>query len=311
MNPDEDDSGFMVIDLDAPPGGAPPEVVVEPEEKPQAKPPAPPKEEPEGDEEEELKPHERKRPSRNDRLKLQRDRAFEEAKKKDEELTTLKARLAALEENQNKDRSAQIDYSLSTIEDSLKRAKAQLKQAIEAGNAEDIADLQGHITELTWDKKTIESAKARIPAPNAPGGEKPPQTTPPSNAPQAQRMHPKLTAWVEDNDWFKKSQPMRAAAIAVDAELRSEGFQYEDDDFYEELDKRLDGLFPDRFGKVEKKTSPVSGGSRNVPGSPSKSIKLSKEEVERATKLGVSLQEYARRKAQVDNSNDDGYTVIL
>jgi len=300
----------MVIDLDAPAGGTPPEVVVEPEEKPQAKPPVAPPEENE-EEEEELKPHERKRPSRNDRLKLQRDRAYDEAKKATEELTTLKARLAALEENQNKDRSAQIDYSLSTIEDSLKRAKVQLKQAIEAGNAEDIADLQGHITELTWDKKTIESAKARIPAPNAPGEGKPPQTTPQSNPQSQPRMHPKLSSWVEDNDWFKKSQPMRAAAIALDTELRSEGFQYEDDDFYEELDKRLDRLFPDRFGKVEKKTSPVAGGNRNVPGAPSKSIKLSKEEVERATKLGVSLQEYARRKAQVDNSNDDGYTVIL
>lgn len=249
----------------------------------------------------------RKRPSHNTRLKLQRDRLETELHAERQRAQELEKRLKEREASANEQHTQSIDYNLGTAREALKLAKARLIDAIDQGKAADVADLQEQISSITWDIKVLEANKGRVPAKAAnptDGG----TTTQSSRPPQ---MHPRVEEWVEDNPWFKKNQAMRAAAIAIDAELRSEGREYDDDDFFDELNTRLDAVLPNRNGVAKKKESPVAGASRGAVSNSGNKVRLTPEEVREAQRLGVDLQTYAENKRRIDMRNDGGYTSIL
>ena len=127
---------------------------------------------------------------------------------------------------------------------------------------------------------------------------------------------PRAEDWASKNDWFGKDNVMTAAALAIDAELKGEGYDPQDQDFYQEIDNRLKQAFPQKLGnsqeRVQENTSSpaqvVSGGSRSSSSS-SRKVKLSKEDVALAQKWNIPLEKYAAEKLKVDDS--DGYTNIL
>ena len=51
------------------------------------------------------------------------------------------------------------------------------------------------------------------------------------------------------NDWFGEDKIRTAAALAIDADLKEEGFNPTDDDYYDEIDNRLKEAFPHKFQK--------------------------------------------------------------
>ena len=130
-----------------------------------------------------------------------------------------------------------------------------------------------------------------------------------------QRTDPRAEQWAADNDWFGTDNVMTAAALAIDAELKGEGYDPEDQDFYKEINKRVKSAFPHKFGEDQNRVQEtiatpaqvVSGGSRSSPTS-SKKVKLSKEDVRLAQKWDIPLERYAAEKLKVDNS--EGYTNI-
>lgn len=90
---------------------------------------------------------------------------------------------------------------------------------------------------------------------------------------------------------------MSQAALVIHKELVDDGIvpDQDSDEYYNELDARIRSEFPEKFKqKNVNKVPTVVGGSRATPGS--SKIKLSKTEVEMATRLGVDLKEYARQK---------------
>jgi len=109
---------------------------------------------------------------------------------------------------------------------------------------------------------------------------------------------------------------MTAAALAIDAELKGEGYDPEDQDFYQEINKRIQSAFPQKFGESQNRVQEpsstpaqvVSGGSRSSPTN-SKKVKLTKEDVRLAQKWDIPLERYAAEKLKVD-SDSDGYTNI-
>jgi hypothetical protein len=130
-----------------------------------------------------------------------------------------------------------------------------------------------------------------------------------------QRTDPRAEKWAADNDWFGTDNVMTAAALAIDAELKGEGYDPEDQDFYKEINKRVKSAFPHKFGEDQNRVQEtiatpaqvVSGGSRSSPTS-SKKVKLSKEDVRLAQKWDIPLERYAAEKLKVDSS--EGYTNI-
>ena len=114
---------------------------------------------------------------------------------------------------------------------------------------------------------------------------------------------------------------MTAASLAIDAQLREEGFSPADQEYYTEVDRRIRETFPHKFAaeaapveevrRQEQTSQPaqvVAGASRSSPGS-SKKVKLSKEDIRLANKWNVPLEQYAQEKLKADRA-DGEYTTI-
>ena len=113
----------------------------------------------------------------------------------------------------------------------------------------------------------------------------------------------KALNWQKRNEWFgglsTKDRIMTQAAMVIHKELIDEGIvpASNPDEYYNELDSRIRGEFPERFkNTAAKKVPPVLSGTRSAIGK--NQVKLTKSEVEMANRLGVSLQEYARQKVR-------------
>ncbi len=202
----------------------------------------------------------------------------------------------------------------SRVKTGLAAAKLALKNAIESQDVEAQIAAQQQLAALTMDEARVNSLKV--------ANENKPQPqqrevniTPQQRAPQ-QQSDPRAEDWASKNDWFGKDNVMTAAALAIDAELKGEGYDPQDQDFYQEIDNRLKKAFPQKLGESQERvqevtSSPaqvVSGGSRSSSSS-SRKVKLSKEDVALAQKWNIPLEKYAAEKLKVDDS--DGYTNIL
>jgi hypothetical protein len=108
---------------------------------------------------------------------------------------------------------------------------------------------------------------------------------------------------------------MTAAALAIDAELKEEGFSPTEPEFYQEVNNRIKETFPHKFkegvrqqGSTSKPAQVVAGASRSSPGS-SKKVKLTKEDIRLANKWNVPLEKYAEEKLKADKAEGE-YTTI-
>ena len=114
---------------------------------------------------------------------------------------------------------------------------------------------------------------------------------------------------------------MTASALAIDAELKTEGYTPEDPDFYTEIDKRLKTAFPQKFTEetvVEEKirkdgsstpSQVVAGSSRSSPSS--KKVKLSQGDIRLANKWSIPLEQYAAEKLKTEKAEGEYTTVNM
>ena len=77
--------------------------------------------------------------------------------------------------------------------------------------------------------------------------------------PQEIPIDPKAQAWAEKNEWFGEDKIMTNTAMGIHQKLSEEGFDLSSDEYYDEIDRQLKGLFPDKFN-----TERANGGSARV-----------------------------------------------
>ena len=194
--------------------------------------------------------------------------------------------------------------------DKIQLAQAAYLEAFENGEKEKLLQAQTMLNEAQGDLKNVSSAKRNYEA--APV-EQPVQR---QVAPRPAANDPKAEEWASENDWFGTNNVMTAAALAIDAELKNEGYDPNDNEFYQEISNRMKQSFPQQFGediqRVQDSTSSpaqvVSGGSRSSSSS-SKKVKLSQEDIRLAQKWNIPLERYAAEKLKV-NGLDGEYTNI-
>jgi hypothetical protein len=90
---------------------------------------------------------------------------------------------------------------------------------------------------------------------------------------------------------------MTFAAFGIHkAMVENEGFDPQSDDYYDELNGRIRGKFPQEFknGSGRKPVQNVAGNSRSRSKGRSKKVVLTGSQVAIAKKLGVPLEEYAK-----------------
>ena len=179
------------------------------------------------------------------------------------------------------------------------QAEANLKRAVELGDADATVAAQKELTNLTIAAdgyaRAQRQAEARAQQPQRPIAQQPA----PQAAPQQQRPDPKAEQWAEKNSWFGQDEAMTFAAFGIHKKLiEDEGFDPQSNDYYNELDSRIKREFPHKFGEEQspsrKPAQNVAGVSRSTSSGRSKRVKLSPTQVAIAKKLGVPLEEYAK-----------------
>ena len=248
-------------------------------------------------------------------IKQRKDRDEEVARliKQNEELTS---RLTNTQKEFTNISKLNLDATEKQLKDKLELARTNYKTAHEEGNTEKILQAQEFLNDAQNDLKSVGATKEQFKEPEVQPQQ---QVQQPQYQPQP-TADPKAQSWAEKNDWFGEDKIRTAAALAIDADLKEEGFNPTDDDYYTEIDNRLKEAFPHRYQTKEvepkeenrtQETSPaqvVAGGTRSTPSS-NKKVKLSKEDVRLANKWNIPLEQYAQEKLKATNA-DGEYTTI-
>ena len=200
----------------------------------------------------------------------------------------------------------------------MELARQAYMEAFEDGDKEKVLKAQEILNNAQADLKTIQTYKNNL-AQKLEKKEKQVEASPEPVQPQQQAYDPRANEWAQKNQWFGQDTIKTAAALALDAELKEQGYNPNDEEFYEEIDRRLEAAFGQTSNRVQETEGQsnsdtsqpaqvVSGASRSSP-SAGKKVKLSKEDVRLANKWGIPLEQYAAEKLKV-TSADGEYTNI-
>jgi len=187
------------------------------------------------------------------------------------------------------------------------QVKVALQSAIEGQDASKIMEANDKLTQLA-----VEKEKARLEMTNREEKKKAeeekskqqqnvqaePQTAETSQT--APQITPRAKKWAEENTWFGNDEVMTNAAITIHNNISQEGIEVDSDEYYNEVNSRLKGYFPESFSNTNdepKKETPkpvqtVASAGRSQQGR--RTVKLTKSQVAIAKKLGVPLEEYAK-----------------
>ena len=202
------------------------------------------------------------------------------------------------------------------ISDKLKLARTAYATAHDEGDSNKLLVAQEALNEAQVDLKNIQATKENFKEPEV---TQQVQQQVQQQQPQPQ-PDPKAEEWAANNEWFGKDRVMTAGALAIDTDLKEEGYDSTSSEFYEEINKRLQETFPNKFKDDEKENKKVrkqetsetaqvvAGGTRSTPSS-NKKVKLSKEDVRLASKWNIPLEQYAQEKLKA-NSADGEYTTV-
>ena len=238
----------------------------------------------------------------------ERDDQLSNLIRQNEELSN---RLQNTEHQFNTVNKLSLDSSEKQITDKLELARNVYKTAHEEGDSTKILQAQEFLNEAQNDLKSLTATKQQF-------EQRPVQQQQAVQQPQYQPQptaDPRAEEWAGNNTWFGQDQVMTAASLAIDSQLKEEGFTPTDPDYYTEIDRRIKETFPHKFSGEVRKQVPtskpaqvVAGASRSSPGS-SKKVKLTKEDVRLAGKWNVPLEQYAQEKLKADQANGE-YTTI-
>ena len=228
----------------------------------------------------------------------------------------LQTRLYNTEKQFNTVNKLSLNASEKQLTDKLELARNAYKSAHEEGDSTKILQAQEFLNEAQNDLKSLSATKLKF--------DQEPTQQQRQQQPQQQQpvVDPKAEDWASKNEWFGQDQIMTVSALAIDGQLKEEGFNPTDPEFYNEIDRRMKETFPHKFTaqkatpveevrKQEETSKPaqvVAGASRSSPGS-NKKVKLSKEDIRLANKWNVPLEKYAEEKLKADKAEGE-YTTI-
>jgi len=210
-----------------------------------------------------------------------------------------------------------LDATEKQLNDKVELARNSYLEAFESQDKEKLLKAQEALNEAQVDLKTLTVTKEQFKDDEL-GVTQPKET----RQPMQPAPDPRAQDWAANNEWFGKDNIMTASALAIDAELKNEGYTPEDPDFYTEIDKRITAAFPHKFkteGSVAEKeirtdgpstpSQVVAGSSRSSPSS--KKVKLSQGDIRLANKWSIPLEQYAAEKLKTEKAEGEYTTVNM
>ena len=179
------------------------------------------------------------------------------------------------------------------------QVETDIKDAMDRGDSDAMIKGQRKLAELAVSAdryKNVQRTREKPQQQVAPPQQQQQQPPPPPQ-PVEQPPDPKAEKWASENNWFGKDEAMTFAAFGIHkAMVENEGFDPQSDDYYDELDGRIRGKFPQEFknGSGRRPVQNVAGNNRSRSKGRSKKVVLTGSQVAIAKKLGVPLEEYAK-----------------
>lgn len=206
-----------------------------------------------------------------------------------------------------------LSQSKGRAELALQHAEIMLRQAVEEGNTDRQIEAQKLLNRAQADldgvSRHVGQYRQRPPA-RAPEPTYQPQPQVQQQAPQPRAPSEKAASWAQKNSWFQSDDHTEMTAYAYGVHekmIRKEGIDPESDEYYDELDKRVQSRFPEYFGEVESGSADASVSStsrspsvvvapseRNNGAKPRK-VRLSRTQVALAKRLGLTVEQYANQ----------------
>lgn len=223
------------------------------------------------------------------------------------------ARLLAEENKRLQDfvsvgQTAYIDKSKSLAEVSVNNAKAKLKAAMDAGDTDAAVAAQEELMNAQLEMQQVNNFRPVNLQQNQEV-----RYTEQKPQPKAPDLDDKVVDWAEKNPWFERpgDEDMTGFAYGVHNKLvREFGEQYtKSDEYYQKIDAAMRRAFPERLGvkpeqDVEESAKPSRPKSVVAPAqrtSAPKKIRLTQTQQNVAKRLGIPLELYAKKLAELEN----------
>jgi hypothetical protein len=224
----------------------------------------------------------------------------------------LKDQNEQLRQSQKSFQSSYGDEFTNRVESQITLARQALKTASESQDPEAIANATEALTMATSDKARLEQYRQdqkryeeQEAAYNEQVQNQQEYQTQQQPVEQYDEPSDKAQTWAKQNTWFGKDQVATSVAFAVHNQLENEGFDTESDEYYTELNSRVQQELPHKFNvEADKKpVQTVASATRNTStGRKQNRIELTPSEQALAKKLGVSFKDYAIQKARLERS---------
>jgi len=250
------------------------------------------------------------------RQRKERDEEIEKLIRNNEELNS---KLIAKNTEVTSNVKQNIELSESQVNDKIELARAAYLNAFDSGDKEQLLKSQEILNQAQFEKQRIGESKSALTQYE--------ETQEKQQTVQQQQEEftpdPKAMRWASENDWFGQDQIMTYGALEIDKQLKAEGYDPSDDDFYEEVNIRLKDTFPNKFGETsepnnsqprQQETSPaqvVAGTSRSPSTASNRKVKLSQEDIRLANKWQIPLEVYAAEKLKVDRAEGEYTNVVM
>ena len=207
---------------------------------------------------------------------------------------------------------SRLNEAKTRLETQQATLKAIIRKAREEGDIDTETEAQQRLADLVYEQRQVagwlqdqqQQVETYKQAPQ-PQQQAPQQQAYQQPAPQQPRPSPQAEEWAERNPWFGQDRVMTYAAWGIHETLVSqEGIDPNSEEYYTELDRRLQEEFPNKFQNRSSAQQPIrqqrsapavapatrSSGINNVR----RTVRLSPSQVAIAKKLGVPIEEYAK-----------------
>lgn len=218
----------------------------------------------------------------------------------------LERRMANLETNTHKSSLSSIDRQIQEAVNEADTAERIIAKAVEAGNGEDVTKAMKYRDQAIAKAQQLNYAKQQAT-----------QQGQQRQVPQVdQAIKHYADEFMESNNWYDPQGRDEDSAIvlAIDGKLAQEGYDPRTEEYWDELQVRVERRLPERFAKktVRKPTGgpAVGSGREHVPTSTRKEIYISPERKAAMIEAGVwddptLRQRYAKRYAEYDREHSN------
>jgi hypothetical protein len=231
--------------------------------------------------------------------------AIEYAKGLQNQTQTLQQKLVHTDYSRLNEAKTRLDTQQTAL-------KSIIRKAREEGDIDTETEANQRLTDLIMEQRQVagwlQSQEQQVQSYQQPQSQQPQQPQnyqqPPPQPAQRPAPSPQAEEWAERNPWFGQDRMLTYAAWGIHETLiTQEGIDPNSEEYYTELDRRLQTEFPSRFQNSgsasqirQQRAAPAVAPATRSSGinSARRTVRLSPSQVAIAKKLGVPLEEYAK-----------------